>query len=308
MPDSYDAYSQELDKQKAGLLASIAQYGSAGRQEYERTQAALTQQKQAAVQAAIQDAIRRGASPEQSMAGIEHTIGDPYDRRMADITAAIGQQTNSFNSMAANNAAYFDQSKAAIPGLRTYSQAKAAEQQAKDAFEARRLAIQERELEMREQELQGGGAGGILASLAKQFGGIGNANKYIASQSKTAVAANKFGGGDFDTGRAYDDDAKYDEFDREAGLPEGYSRGLQASQPKAKQVDKYAKATGFTDRHTANLRKTKEYLRADRFLSKMAADEKLDRTLFEKMLKQDYLNGTRLASDIRRLLTAEFNL
>lgn len=235
MADSYDQASTEIDNTKRAMLAAMAQAGTAGVTAYQQAQQAIAAQQQQAVQAALAGAAEFHA-PAALQAELANTINAPYARYQADLTAARAYGDASNARSQAANAAYFDQAKAAIPALRTYSQAKAAEQAAARALDERKMALEERKLAMQE------GGGDVLSALKAQLGGIGNANKYIADQGAEFLKAAKDPTDHGNQRAAYEGtqltDRQYrDLFDRQAGLPEGYSNS-QFKEPKAKAKGK----------------------------------------------------------------------
>lgn len=112
------AQPQEIDPQKAALLAAIAQQGSQGQVAFQAEAARRQQAQQAAVQAISnqsQMSGSAGAAPKaftQELQAKSNALGSVYDQ-----DAAMSQNSfnNSIAQTSASNAAYMDQAKAAIP-------------------------------------------------------------------------------------------------------------------------------------------------------------------------------------------------
>ena len=112
------AQPQEIDPQKAALLAAIAQQGSQGQQAFQAEAARRQQAQKAAVQA-ISDQSKMtgtaGDAPKAFTQGLQaksNALDSVYDQ-----DAAMSQRSfdNSIAQTSASNAAYMDQAKAAIP-------------------------------------------------------------------------------------------------------------------------------------------------------------------------------------------------
>lgn len=211
MTDSYDAAGTQIDADKRNMLAAMAQAGTAGVQAYQQAQQAIAQQQQAAVQAALGSAAQRNA-PSYLLPELQAQINAPYDRYRTDLDAARAYGTASNANLQAANATYFDQARAAIPALRTVSQAAQAEAQAKAAKES--------------------GTDSFVSSIQKQFGGVSGGNRALLLDAKNYVNSH---GGNFGHAGTSALLARYDE---EHGLPEGYTRALlkpaKGSRPAAK--------------------------------------------------------------------------
>lgn len=256
MADVYDEASGKIDENKRAMLAAMAQSGTAGAAAYQQAQAEIAAQQQAAVQAALGGAAQYLASPQQR-SQMEATIGAPYQRYQADLSAAQAYGAQSRANQEAANSAYFEQAKAAIPALRTYSQAAAAERAAKDSLEQRRLALSERELELREQEMNSGGAGGsFIASLNKQFGGAAGGSRALLAEAKNYVTSQGGTWGKKGT------TALLAKFDQELGLPSGYTRALLPKKGEVKAStanDAKARSVGISAPTAKKIRGYKEY-------------------------------------------------
>lgn len=210
MTDIYDQAGTQIDTDKRNMLAAAAQAGSAGVAAYQQAQVAIQQQQQVAVQAALASAAQRNA-PQALQNELTAQINAPYDRYRADLSAAQAYGTASNANLQAANAAYFDQARAAIPALRTYSQAQAAERAAKAAKES-------------------GSDLSFLGALNKQFGSVSGGNRALLADARNYV--NEHGGNFGHAGTS----ALLARYDAEHGLPEGYTRALlkpATGQPKA---------------------------------------------------------------------------
>jgi len=112
------AQPQEIDPQKAALLAAIAQQGSQGQVAFQAEAARRQQAQQAAVQAISNQSKMSGSAgdaPKEFTQGLQaksNALGSVYAQ-----DAAMSQQSfnNSIAQTSASNAAYMDQAKAAIP-------------------------------------------------------------------------------------------------------------------------------------------------------------------------------------------------
>ena len=217
MPDAYDSAAQNITEHQRAMLSAMAQGGRAGLDAYNAGQAELQAQKERAVQAALAEAAAT-AGPYADTSRMVNTVQDPYNRWQADMTANQAHRTASMAQLQAMYDSYFNQAQAAIPALRTYSQAEAAKRQAAEALEQRRMSLAERELDMREQEMSGGGS--IIKALNEQYGGVAGGNRALLAEARNYVNSR---GGQF--GRA-GTTKLLEEFDRELGLPPGYTRAL----------------------------------------------------------------------------------
>jgi len=133
--DAYDSAQQQINNQKAALLAAMAAQGTQGKNYYDATQADLAAQRSAAVAQALQEAQNRGA-PANLLASIQSQVEAPFSRASTNVNnGAIAEQTwrNNLGDATAN---YMDQQVAAIPGLRIIAQTKAAEAKAKADLQA----------------------------------------------------------------------------------------------------------------------------------------------------------------------------
>lgn len=112
------AQPQEIDQQKAALLAAIAQQGSQGQVAFQAEAARRKQAQQAAVNAIAsqsQMSGSAGAAPKaftQQLQAQSNALGSVYDQ-----DAAMSQNAfnNSIAQTSASNAAYMDQARAAVP-------------------------------------------------------------------------------------------------------------------------------------------------------------------------------------------------
>lgn len=112
------AQPQEIDQQKAALLAAIAQQGSQGQVAFQAEAARRKQAQQAAVNAIAsqsQMSGSAGAAPKaftQELQAQSNALGSVYDQ-----DAAMSQNSfnNSIAQTSASNAAYMDQARAAVP-------------------------------------------------------------------------------------------------------------------------------------------------------------------------------------------------
>jgi len=217
VPDAYDSAAQNITEHQRAMLSAMAQGGRAGLDAYNAGQAELQAQKERAVQAALAEAAAT-AGPYADTSRMVNTVQDPYNRWQADMTANQAHRTASMAQLQAMYDSYFNQAQAAIPALRTYSQAEAAKRQAAEALEQRRMSLAERELDMREQEMSGGGS--IIKALNEQYGGVAGGNRALLAEARNYVNSR---GGQF--GRA-GTTKLLEEFDRELGLPPGYTKSL----------------------------------------------------------------------------------
>ncbi len=111
------AQTQEIDQQKAALLAAIAQQGQQGQEAFAAEAARRQAQQQAAVQAVSAQSKMSGgpSAPKeftQSLQQKQNELGSIYAQ-----DAAMSGQTfnNSIAQTSAANAAYMDQARAALP-------------------------------------------------------------------------------------------------------------------------------------------------------------------------------------------------
>lgn len=112
------AQPQEIDPQKAALLAAIAQQGSQGQVAFQAEASRRQQAQQAAVNAIADQSKMSGSAgnaPKAFTQGLQaqsNALGSVYDQ-----DAMMSQRSfdNSIAQTSASNAAYMDQAKAAIP-------------------------------------------------------------------------------------------------------------------------------------------------------------------------------------------------
>jgi hypothetical protein len=116
--DYYETAGQDLDQNKAALLAAIAQHGSQAGAAMQQAKDEIARQRAAAIQAALGEAAHFGGAPNQT-ADVEQRIGAPYDRRLADLGSADASRQASFGDLSSSAGTYMDEAKASLPALRT---------------------------------------------------------------------------------------------------------------------------------------------------------------------------------------------
>lgn len=142
------AQPQEIDQQKAALLAAIAQQGSQGQVAFQAEAARRKQAQQAAVNAIAsqsQMSGSAGAAPKaftQELQAQSNALGSVYDQ-----DAAMSQNSfnNSIAQTSASNAAYMDQAKAAIPIVNAQTAGTVAQIRAEQEAAAAERAFQEKQ-------------------------------------------------------------------------------------------------------------------------------------------------------------------
>jgi hypothetical protein len=152
MADTYDEAGSQIDQQKAAQLAAMAQYGSQGQSAFIQAQNDVRSQREMAINAAIADAARRGA-PQAIQDQLRSQIGQPYDRRLSDMTSAAGMAGYDQARRLADIEGYFGQVKASIPALRSIGQSKLADLQAKAAKDAYNSQLDDRKQSLAERRL-----------------------------------------------------------------------------------------------------------------------------------------------------------
>lgn len=243
VPDAYDAAATQIDQGKLATLAAMAQGGMAQVQAYQAAQQQIAAQQQAAVQGALGHAAANNA-PDWLQANISATVNAPYQRYAASSASQMAQAQATNAAAQAANSAYFDQARAAIPALRTYSQGQAAS----SALDNR---LKELTIREKEERLNGGG-GSLLGALNKEYGGVSGGNRALLTSAKNYVT--EHGGNWGHAGTS----ALLAQFDREAGLPEGYTRALlkpAKGQPNAKPTQRQQQSrtlTAVEKRHGAD--------------------------------------------------------
>jgi len=142
------AQPQEIDPQKAALLAAIAQQGSQGQVAFQAEAARRQQAQQAAVQAISNQSKMTGTAgdaPKEFTQGLQaksNALGSVYAQ-----DAAMSQQSfnNSIAQTSASNAAYMDQAKAAIPIANAQTAGVVAQIRAEQEAAAAERAFQEKQ-------------------------------------------------------------------------------------------------------------------------------------------------------------------
>lgn len=215
MADAFTDANSTVDESKRRLLEAIAQGGTAGRTQFEQTQAALQAQKQAAIAAALSEGALRGA-PEAMRQLTAQQVGGSFDRRLTDLTAAQGDLERRLADQRASGESYFAQAQGAIPVIRAQAE--------------RELALA-REKAAEDAAKRSGADISPLNALSKQLGGIANTNKYLLDQSENYVK-DALKGGVFLPGSAElqtAQDKARARFDAEFDLPPGYTSALSKS-------------------------------------------------------------------------------
>lgn len=152
------AQPQEIDPQKAALLAAIAQQGSQGQVAFQAEAARRQQAQQAAVQAISnqsQMSGSAGAAPKaftQELQAKSNALGSVYDQ---DALMSQRSFNNSIAQTSASNAAYMDQAKAAIPIVNAQTAGTVAQIRAEQEAAAaeRAFQIEQRRLDAEQQRL-----------------------------------------------------------------------------------------------------------------------------------------------------------
>jgi hypothetical protein len=142
------AQPQEIDQQKAALLAAIAQQGSQGQVAFQAEAARRQQAQQAAVQAISNQSKMTGTAgdaPKEFTQGLQaksNALGSVYAQ-----DAAMSQQSfnNSIAQTSASNAAYMDQAKAAVPIVNAQTAGTVAQIRAEQEAAAAERAFQEKQ-------------------------------------------------------------------------------------------------------------------------------------------------------------------
>lgn len=142
------AQPQEIDQQKAALLAAIAQQGSQGQVAFQAEAARRKQAQQAAVNAIAsqsQMSGSAGAAPKaftQELQAQSNALGSVYDQ-----DAAMSQNSfnNSIAQTSASNAAYMDQARAAVPIANAQTAGVVAQIRAEQEAAAAERAFQEKQ-------------------------------------------------------------------------------------------------------------------------------------------------------------------
>ena len=142
------AQPQEIDPQKAALLAAIAQQGSQGQVAFQ-AEAARRQQAQQAAVSAIADQSKMsgsaGNAPKAFTQGLQaqsNALGSVYDQ---DAMMSQRSFNNSIAQTAASNAAYMDQAKAAVPIVNAQTAGTVAQIRAEQEAAAAERAFQEKQ-------------------------------------------------------------------------------------------------------------------------------------------------------------------
>lgn len=228
MADTFDQANENIQSQRAAMLAAMANGGTDGVRAIQSAQDQIAAQRAAAVNSALGEATARGA-PTALTDQMRTTITSPYDNQIASLTASQGSRAATQAALQAANSAYFDQASAAIPALRTYAAAKAAENAQKAQQNAIDMQLKQLDLQSKQADLQAKLSGGsTLQNLSKEFGGIGNANSYLKGQTQKYVdsGAGLPTSGHGGTLEENAGDNPVDNLNARTGLPDGYLSGL----------------------------------------------------------------------------------
>lgn len=134
MADAYDEVQKRQDQAKAGLLAAMAQDGSAATAAAQADAAAKASQRQEAIRSTLGGMAGRGA-PAELQAQIGGQIGSVYDRSGDYAAGSKLSFDRTMGAIGAANANYHDQVRAAAPLARAALERAVARRRAKEQDE-----------------------------------------------------------------------------------------------------------------------------------------------------------------------------
>lgn len=248
MADAYDAAKNETDQARRGLLAAIAQGGTAARQAYEQQQAQLQAQRAASLDQIARDSGVIGA-PEAQLADLRRRIAGSYDTRIGALGDAAASRSAELAQQQAAGEAYLGKVDAALPVLKAQGDRQLAQLRADAEEKARDRDLQQMLAEMRLQgaamDLEGkqasvatakakAAAPTTPAKVISNLGGVDATRNLIRQDAETAAAdfsvrrgANGPGSAPTSAGSLANMAAV------RLGLPDGYGAALTAQKPPA---------------------------------------------------------------------------